>query len=197
MSNFNHLWGSGPVDLSQNKLTGDEKNFLADLVINKKMKSKDVSNHFNISRANIRAYTYRRKVSNTNYANGGRFKKIDYISDLQIKDILRNEILTYGKQIILDERLRKLIRSQAFESYRRKNTHLFVTLNRLNKPRGVISYDTVMRYYNIYKNFINELNVSNNNTINNSNDNSFAFEDNWSQQSDEEIIEGGAGCILS
>jgi hypothetical protein len=200
---INHPWGFGPCDLSDKKLTGKDKDFLADLVINKLMKSNQVAIFFNISKTNIQTYTHRRRVSNMNYDNEGRYKKIDNISDCNIKEALKDLLRTVSKKIIIEERLRPLIRDEARKSFNRKHPHFFILEHRKKK---ILSYNTLIRYFISYQNFIDKLilkmNVlmdsgdsDNDNSIDNISNNSESY-----HNSSQDTLENGeptTPCLIS
>jgi hypothetical protein len=141
-----HPWGSGPYDLSQIILTANEKDFLADLVIEGKMKSKDVAEHFNLNYNSLKYYTFRRRHSSRNYNCRGRSPSIDSISDRAIKSRL-----TRGRNRALVN-LKSIIREEGFETFKRKQHHF---INRDKRRKLYISYRSIDRYYDIYTDYYN------------------------------------------
>ena len=66
-----------PNDCRGIRLKQHEKNYLADLVISKQLRCKDVAQQFNLHPNTISYYVYRRRKSTRNYEKPGGTRKID------------------------------------------------------------------------------------------------------------------------
>jgi hypothetical protein len=141
---MDYIFGLGVNDLVGRKLLSREKDQLADLVINKVMKSKDVAQRFNISVNSLRYYTFRRRASIRNHDYPKRPRKLDEISDQTIKALIQNN----EEDIRL--RLKSIIKVEAKNSYMRRFPD-FVDSDR--RRSLFISHRSIERYYTIYMNF--------------------------------------------
>ena len=133
------------TNLSGIRLKDDVKNALADLVINKVMKSKDVAEQFRISVNRVRYYTFRRRISISNHNNPGRVRIIDKISHNNI--IIQ---LFLGQENILNK-LKSIIKEEGKNSYSRRHPNMSDT----DKRKSLyISHRSINRYYDIYLNIL-------------------------------------------
>ena len=139
-----HPWGSGPYNLSGIRLTSSQKDFLADLVIDKKMKSNEVARHFSKSCNSLRYYTFRGRKSSRNYNERGRSKVIDDISDNSIK----NKIRLIGSDAI--QNLKSIIKDEGTKTFKRKYSNF---VNTDKRKSLFISHRSINRYYQFYIDF--------------------------------------------
>jgi hypothetical protein len=138
-----HPWGSGRCDISDIKLTSDQKDFLADLVISNRMETKEVARQFNLSHNKLNYYVYRRRKSSKNYNFRGRSKSIDDISDSFIK----NKIALYGATSI--NNLKRVIKEEGLKTYKRKHPNF---ISKDKRKSLFISHRSIKRYYEYYMN---------------------------------------------
>ena len=123
------------------RLKQHEKNHLADLVISKQMRCKDVAQQFNLEPNTISYYVYRRRKSSRNFDKPGGTRKIDEISHNDIINMLSEN----SEEVI--PRLRAIIKEEGKKSYLRINPDF----NNNDRRRSLfISHRTINRYYDIY-----------------------------------------------
>jgi len=139
-----YIFGPGVNDLSERKLISREKDQLADLVINKVMKSKDVAQRYNISVNSLRYYTFRRRASIRNHDYPQRPRKLDEISDQYIKSLIQNN------EEDVSQRLKSIIKEEGKNSFMRRFPN-FVNSDR--RRSLFISHRSIERYYTKYMNF--------------------------------------------
>ena len=154
--------------LNKTKIKAKERNFLADLIINKIMKSKMVAEYSGLNKKFIYKITLKRKTNTSNYDKSGKCRVIDYISH---NIILENISETF----VTSPNLKCLIRKEAKETFKRKHFNDVIIDNHLEKSLyKYISYRSLNRYYKFYDSIIKSNtnnNTNNNNNNNNSNNN--------------------------
>ena len=130
-----------PFNLSGIRLSNGVKNNLADLVINKTMKSKEVAQHFRISINRVHYFTYRRRHSSRNYDFAGRTRNIDEISD----KVIRSQLVQEGAAAMSN--LKQIIKEEGRNTYQRKHPNYVL----VDKRKSLfISHRSINRYYQYY-----------------------------------------------
>lgn len=109
------------TNLSGIRLSNQQKNYLADLVLTSTMKPKNVAQHFYLTSEQIRYYAFRKRRSSRNYYNAGRVRKIDEISH----DSIKNMLIENGETLV--PRLRAIIKEEGKNTYFRKNQDFVLT----------------------------------------------------------------------
>ena len=151
-----------PIDTKTLKRV--DRNFIADLVINKIVKSGKVADFFRLKKRFVKYIIDARKNKFTNYDRRGNYHKIDEESDTKIKEQIYNNYQSMSSSTLL-----ALIRKEARDSYHRRS------VCQLSKPirknMSYISYRSCRRYLQRYENIINSIKLSDNNSNNNNYDN--------------------------
>ena len=149
-----------PIDAKT--LKSIDRNFLADLILNKIVKSGKVADFFGFHKRFIKFITYNRKNKITNYERSGNYHIIDDESDKKIKEQIFNNYQSISSFTLLE-----LIKKEAKESCQRRG--VCQVLTPLRKNMSYISYRSSRRYLERYNNIINNLKLSNNDNNNNNN----------------------------